>query len=110
LLLHQALEEAITLWLNASPAVLESDVEVNNRVYESMKEELANSHSGKFAVIAEGRMLGVFGDLKEVSEALRALRPRVRHAIVTKVGVDGELAGEFEWWGGSIERLPAEST
>ena len=103
LLLHQALEEAITLWLNYNEADLETDADANNRVYEAMKEELSKRYTGKFIIIAEGKLIGVYENLNEASEKLRSLRPHIKHAILTKVGYDEECSGEYEWWGGSIE-------
>ena len=103
LLLHQALEEAITLWLNYSETCLETDADANNRVYEAMKEELSKKYRGKFIIIAEGKLIGAYESLNEASEKLRSLKPHVKHAILTKVGYDEEYSGEYEWWGGSIE-------
>ena len=103
LLLHQALEEAITLWLNYNEADLETDADANNRVYEAMKEELSKKYKGKFIIIAEGKLIGIYENLNEASEKLRSLKPRIKHAILTKVGYDEEYSGEYEWWGGSTE-------
>lgn len=103
LLLHQALEEAITLWLNRNEADLETDVEINNRAYEAAKEELFKKYKGKFIIIAEGKLIGVYENLNEASKKLRALKPHIKHAILTKVGCDEKYSGEYEWWGGSIE-------
>ncbi len=103
LLLHQALEEAITLWLNYNPSDLETDADINNRVYESMKEELSRDYRGKFVVIADGKFVGAYDDIREAAEKLRRIRRSIRHAILTRVGYDEEYAGELEWWGGSIE-------
>ncbi|GBC72168.1 hypothetical protein HRbin02_01965 [Candidatus Calditenuaceae archaeon HR02] len=110
LLLHQALEEAITLWLNASSSAVETDFEVNNRVYEAMKEELRKKHTGKFVVVAEGRLVGVFDEKKEALEALHSLGNNINHAILTQIGVDEGRRGELEWWGGSIELQNAQGT
>ena len=103
LLLHQALEEAITLWLNYNEADLETDADADNRVYEAMKEELSKKYKGKFIIIAEGKLIGIYENLNEASEKLRSLKPRIKHAILTKVGYDEGYSGEYEWWGGSIE-------
>ena len=94
LLLHQALEEAITLWLNYNEADLETDADANNRVYEAMKEELSKKYTGKFIIVAEGKLIGVYENLNEASEKLRSLRPQIKHAILTKVGYDEEYSGE----------------
>ncbi len=110
LLLNQAIEEAITLWLNTGRSVVETDFEANNRVYESMKEELRKNHSGKFIVIAEGRLAGIFSEESEAIEVLRRLGEHIKHAILTRVGADDERAGELEWWGGSIERQSAQNS
>jgi hypothetical protein len=101
--LHQALEEAITLWLKYKPFVLETEIDVNNRVYEEMREELLRKYRGKFILIASGRLIGVFDGLEEAAGSLEKLRPNIKHAILTRIGVDEEYHGEYEWWGGSIE-------
>lgn len=103
LLLHQALEEAITLWLNFNPALIESDADVNNKVYEKIKHELEKKYYGRFVLIAEGRFIGAFEDVKKAIEALHRLGPHIKHAILTKIGFDEKYSGEYEWWGGSIE-------
>ena len=103
LLLHQALEEAITLWLNYDETCLETDADANNRLYEAMKEELSKRYRGKFIIIAEGKLIGAYESLNEASEKLHSLKPHVKHAILIKVGYDEEYSGEYEWWGGSIE-------
>lgn len=103
LLLHQALEEAITLWLNFSQTLIESDVDINNKVYERMRRELLEKYKGKFALIAEGRLIGIFDKAGEALRNLHALCPNARHAILTKIGFDEEYGGEYEWWGGSME-------
>ncbi len=101
--LHEAFEEAVSLWLSKKPAELLSEEEVNHLVYESIRGELRAKHVGKYAVVAEGRFVGSFESLEEVVEALRKLRPR--HAVVAKVDEDEEV--EREWLGGSMERLSA---
>lgn len=103
LLLHQALEEAITLWLNYNEADLETEADTNNRVYEAMKEVLSKKYKGKFIIIAEGKLVGVYENLNEASEELRSLKFHIKHAILTRIGYDEEYSGEYEWWGGSIE-------
>lgn len=109
LLLSQALEEAIDLWLNLNPTDIESDVEVNNRVYERMRQELLKKHNGRFILIAEGRLIGVFEDAREAMKTLRKLGPHIKHAILTKIGSDEQYSGEYEWWGGSIEPHTAQN-
>jgi len=97
-----AIDEAITLWLNRDEADLETDIEINNRSYEAAREELFKKYKGKFVIIAEGKLVGVYGNLDDASKELRALRPHIKHAILTKVGYDEKYSGEYEWWGGSI--------
>ncbi|RLF12927.1 MAG: hypothetical protein DRN06_09180 [Thermoprotei archaeon] len=100
LTLSQALEEAIELWLRASYMLSEEDA--NNMAYIEAK-RLLRGHEGEYAVFAHGRLLGFYRTLSEVSEALKSLDVRPRHAIVVKVGVDSPPPGELEWLGGSIE-------
>ena len=77
LLLHQALEEAITLWLNYNEADLETDADADNRVYEAMKEELSKKYKGKFIIIAEGKLIGIYENLNEASE--KATQPEASY-------------------------------
>jgi len=96
----KAFEKAIDLWLKRGETTVEA-VDINNKLYEEVKDELARKYRGKYVVIAEGRLLGVYDSLKEVSKVLKE-NPRIRRALVAKLGVDGPLRGEPEWWGGSI--------
>ena len=96
----KAFEKAIDLWLKRERTVIEA-VDINNKLYEEVKDELVKKYHGKYVVIAEGKLLGVYDSLREVSRILRE-NPGIRRALVAKLGVDGPLRGEPEWWGGSI--------
>ncbi|HDI74694.1 MAG TPA: hypothetical protein ENF55_01920 [Thermoprotei archaeon] len=96
----RALEEAIDLWLKRS--VLETDLDVNNRAYLRMKDNL-DKYKGRYVVFAHGKFIGAYSSLEEVGRALKAIKPRPRHAIVLKVGYDHKVERDLEWWGGSIE-------
>jgi len=100
LTLSQAVEEAIELWLSNS--ALLSDLDVNNLAYIRFKKNLAE-YKGKYVVFALGSFIGAFESLEAVAKALRRLRPKLKHAIVLKVGYDKKIEEELEWWGGAIE-------
>ncbi len=95
----KAFEKAIDLWLKERTAI--EAIDINNKLYEEVKDELVKKYHGKYVVIAEGKLLGIYNSLKEVSKVLKE-NPRIRHAIVAKIGVDAPPRGELEWWGGSI--------
>jgi len=101
----QAVEEAIELWLRQGGLV--EDSAADDAAWERMRERLRREARGKYVVIAEGRLVGVYESLEEAAEALRGLRRRgVRRAILVRPGVDDEAAGgEGEWLGGSLEPL-----
>ena len=99
----EAFEEALSTWLlhKRGRGELMSEVEVNNECYESLRKELEKEHKGKVAVIAQGRLIGVYGGLEEAAATIKNLKQRPNHAIVTKVGVDKKGLGE--WLGGFLE-------
>ncbi len=100
LTLAEALTQALSLWLQhvRSEGILESEAIVNNRVYESIKMELERNYRGKYAVISNGKLLGIYESSEEVIRVLRDIKPK--HAIVVKIG---EKPGVGEWMGGSLE-------
>ena len=100
LTLSKAFEEAARMWLEFRDKVIVSEQDLNNLVYESMEEELRKNR-GKYAVIAKGKLLGIFETIEDVSLALRSAN--VRNAIVVKIGHDDALVEGLEWLGGSIE-------
>jgi len=100
LTLSKAFEEAARMWLEFKDKVIVSEQDLNNLVYESMEEELRKNR-GKYAVIAKGKLLGIFETIEDVSLALRSAN--VRNAIVVKIGHDDALVEGLEWLGGSIE-------
>lgn len=100
LTLSKAFEEAARMWLEFKDKVIVSEQDLNNLVYESMEEELRKNR-GKYAVIAKGKLLGIFETIEDVSLALRSAN--VRNAIVVKIGHDDVLVEGLEWLGGSIE-------
>jgi len=104
--LSQAFEEAVRYWITFKDKEVVSEVEQNNAVYESMEKEL-KKFSGKYVVVARGKLVGVFDTLEETSKALKKLYPAPKHAIVVKVGFDDKVREDLEWLGGSIEQTTA---
>jgi len=101
LTLSQAIEQAIDLWMH-NPIYIVNDVDVNNRVFLEIKKDL-DKYKGKYIVIAHGKFLGAYSNLEEVAKVLSKQKPKVKHAIVFKVGYDDKVKRELEWLGGSIE-------
>jgi hypothetical protein len=103
LTLGEVFKEAANLWLarrQETPTLTEMDH--NNEFYESNEAELERQFGGKYVLIACARLVGAYDDLHAAGEAMKALSPRPRHAILTRVGKDGREFGE--WLGGSLER------
>ncbi len=102
--LSQAIEEAIELWvrLGGSSGVVEDEFR-DDLFWEERKNEFIKKYYGKYIVIANGRIAGVFDTLNEVSKFLKEQGFR-RRVLVVHVGVDKE-GWVGEWWGGSIERI-----
>ncbi|MHC1601470.1 MAG: DUF5678 domain-containing protein [Candidatus Nezhaarchaeales archaeon] len=100
LTLSKAFEEAVDLWLSTSSKALVSIEDLNNRVFTELKEEI-DKHVGKYVVIANSKLIGVFDDIRDVARALKEVK--AQHAIVYRPGIDKPVSGVLEWWGGSIE-------
>jgi len=79
-----------------------SEAEANNECYESLRAELEKEYKWKVAVIAHGKLIGVYNELEEAAAAIRNLKQRPKHAIMTRVGVDEKRFGE--WLGGFLEK------
>lgn len=70
----EAVNEALAMWLSqrTSPDLLdkweelEKQAKVNNDAFTKMRPELMHKHRGEYAVIREGRLVGVY---KEADEA-----------------------------------------
>jgi len=102
LTLAEVFQEAANLWLNREqerPA--STDADRNNEFYEANEAELRRQYKGEFVVIAGGELVGAYHDLNAAGTAIRSLKPRPRHAIVTRVGHDERSIGE--WLAGSLE-------
>ena len=63
-----------------------------------MERKLLAKYKGKYVVIASGEFKGAFDTLEEAAQLIKRLN--VRHAVVTKLGEEKKVVGE--WWGGSI--------
>ena len=77
----KALEAAVRLWLRYDYEP-RGEEEVNNKAYESIRDELESKYPGMYAVIAEGRLLSVHASLREVPPA----KAGQSHRLVFKVG------------------------
>ena len=99
----QAVEEAIELWLRAHGVVY--DELADDLAWARLRGELARKHRGKYAVIAQGSLVGVYEDMESLKNTLRSLKARgVKRAIVAKIGADEER-WTGEWLGGSMSAL-----
>lgn len=99
--LSKAVEEAIELWLRFSKAQIVEDSVVDDVVWEEAREELERKFKGKYVVIFDGKIQGVFDTIEQVAAFLREKKPR--RAIVVRPGIDRRVEGE--WLGGSLEPL-----
>ena len=102
LTLAEVFQEAANLWLSKQqekPVSTEADR--NNEFYEANHAELQRQYKDRFVVIAGGELVGAYHDLNAAGTAIRSLKPRPRHAIVTKIGHDERGIGE--WLAGSLE-------
>jgi len=96
--ISKALEEAMKLWLLKNTTYNDPEAEENYKKYVEIEGELMRRYKGKYIIIAKGRFIGAYNNLDDISHVLKKLN--VRHAIVTKLGEDKMVEGE--WWGGSI--------
>jgi hypothetical protein len=97
----EAVEEAIELWLRAHAVVEDSDAD--DAAWRRLRRRLEREARGKYVVIAEGRLQGVYETLEEAAAKLRELKSRgLRRAVLVRPGVDEER-GAGEWLGGSLE-------
>ena len=70
----QAVEEAIELWLRAHGVVY--DELADDLAWARLRGELERKYKGKYVVIAQGSLVGVYEDLESLSNALRKLKAR----------------------------------
>ena len=80
--------------------------DLNNAAYLRFRKHL-RKYEGMYVVFARGKFLGAFERLEDVAAALKGLKPRPRHVLVLRVGVDRKVKGELEWWGDSLELVCA---
>jgi len=101
----QAFEEAVELWLRHARGDAVTDVDADDEVWRRLRDELRRRARGKYVVLAEGRLVGVYSSLEEAAAKLRELRARgVRRAVLVRPGVDDEERGAVgEWLGGALE-------
>jgi hypothetical protein len=103
LTLGEVFKEAANLWLTSrQETTVLTETDHNNEFYESNEAELKRQYEGRYVLIAGARLVGAYDDLHAAGEAMRALKPRPSHAILTKIGKDAREYGE--WLGGSLER------
>jgi len=100
LTISKALEEAMRLWLIHKSLNIDLEAEQNFRAYEKMEKKLLKRYKGKYVVIALGEFKGAFNTLEEAAQLIRQLN--IKHAVVTKLGEEKKVTGE--WWGGSISQ------
>jgi len=102
LTLREVFQEAVNLWLSRRQETpVQTEADQNNEFYESNEAELVRQYKGKYVLIAGARLVGAYDDLHAAGETMRALSPRPRHAVLTKIGEDARESGE--WLGGSLE-------
>ena len=103
LTLAEVFQEAAHLWLSRGQQTsMLTETDRDNEFYESDEAELERQYKGRFVLIAGARLVGAFDNVEDAGKAIRSLSPRPTHAILTKIGQDERMVGE--WLGGSLER------
>ena len=92
---RQALIEAIELWLAQHRETPLEEVApiANDQAYKKLMAELERDHSGKWIVIAEGKLQGVGASLAEVEH----LASDVEDRIIMQVGQNRPKEVELGW-------------
>lgn len=103
LTLAEVFQEAAHLWLSRGQETsMLTETERDNEFYESEEAELAKQYKGRYVLIAGAHLVGAFDSIEAAGKAIRSLKPRPTHAILTKMGQDERMSGE--WLAGSLER------
>jgi hypothetical protein len=103
LTLAEVFQEAAHLWLSRGQETsMLTETDRDNEFYESEEAELEKRYKGRYVLIAGARLVGAFDDLEAAGKAIRSLSPRPVHAILTRIGQDERMVGE--WLAGSLER------
>lgn len=92
--IRQALVEAIELWLaQQRQKLIQKEAVTNNQAYENLRVELEQNYSGKWIVIAFGKLQGA----ADTPEELNDLAPTAQHRIVMQVGQTRPQEVELGW-------------
>jgi hypothetical protein len=92
--IRQALIEAIELWLaQQRQKLIQAEAAINNQAFESLRTELEQKYSGKWIMIAHGKLQRV----ADTPEELNHLAPTARHRIVMQVGQTRPQRAELGW-------------
>lgn len=103
LTLAEVFQEAAHLWLSRGQETsMMTETDRDNEFYESEEAELKRKYEGRYVLIAGARLVGAFDDIEAAGKAIRSISPRPAHAILTKIGQDERMSGE--WLAGSLER------
>ncbi len=100
---YRVINEALALYANLYDSLAaETEEEANNRVYEALVGD--PRYTGKWVVIARGKLISVVESWNEAVKVLRNFlkREKASHGIISKVGVEVE---EIEILGSSLEML-----
>ena len=79
----KALVSAVKLWLRYDFESTDEEGS-NNRLFESMVDELEEKYSGKYVVIAGGKLISAYDTLDEALNLEKG--SRYTHRIVTRIG------------------------
>lgn len=92
--IRQAMIEAIELWLaQQHQKLIEAEALVNNRAFETLRDELEQNYPGQWIVIAFGKFLGAANTPEEMNH----LASTARHRITVQMGQVRQKAVEFGW-------------
>ncbi len=92
--IKQALTEAIELWLaQQRHRLIQAEAKANNQAFETLRAELEQNYSGKWIVIAHGKLQGT----ADTPEELNLLAPTAHHRIVMQVGDTRPQEVELGW-------------
>ncbi len=80
-----------------------AELERNRRAYEALRDEIRRLHSGKYVVLAFGRVITVCPSFDEAMAAVRGLTPAPEHVVVFPANEEPIFEGPTETYQEFVE-------
>lgn len=95
--LSKTIEDALKMFLYIPLKDITPQMSKNVEIYNKMKRELEENEFGKFALISDGELIGIFDSWEDAQHEAIIKKPYAEHGLIWQIGVRRKKKAKLGW-------------